>query len=386
VLLRKTYLVFFLGWTLVLSRARAECPLRQWDWNRVSDFSLTPDFSYGQKPAGLGAWDPYRNNDVFLIFNTQWRGSHEEFSFEARPEIRAVASDTALTGWARAAVQAPPRPLNLQWNLGSDPRNEAVLSFERLVFNYQSPSTEISIGRKPVGLGVLSVFPVWNKFSRPMITAFGPLTVYGQDRALARYQSGAWAMQAMAIEGNDPEATARFAEGTYYGENLEAHVLAGSVFDHGAAGFAVTGDVAGMSWRLEEISFSGRGVQAGLGAERAFNAQWSGLVEFLYLEEGASDKNVYLALPEAKNIRPLNARGYGFARVEYKPWDLWVFQLGYLANFVDSSGLVNGKVVYSLSNESELSLEARHPLGGEGAELSTKTLPGQVLANLHWVF
>lgn len=264
------------------------------------------------------------------------------------------------------------------------------MSFERLVLSYQSPSTEISIGRKPVGLGVLSVFPVWNKFSRPMITAFGPLTVYGQDRLLARYQSGSWAMQAMDIEGNDPDNTSRFVEATYYGENLEAHILAGSIFDHGAMGFALTGDVAGTSLRLEEISFSGRGVQAGVGAERAFNAKWSGLAEFLYLEEGASDKNGYFTLPAAMNIRPLNAKGYGFARLEYKPWDLWVFQLGYLANFIDSSGLVNGKAIYSLTNEADLSLEVRHPLGDEGTELATKNLagglPGQVLANLHWVF
>jgi hypothetical protein len=360
---------------------------------RASEISLYP--TWLQNPEYLkriGAHEAQSN--YYLFANTRVNLTQGNVTFEIQPELRAVQTTaeagpttTQLTPEMRAAVRPPERLMDLHTQLSSRGEREAVLDVERLNFSYRVNAAQLSVGRRPVSLGVLSVFPVWNKFTRPLVTDYGPLRVFSQDQASLRVQRGEWLMQALDIEGPDgknSDAT-RVLEVTWFGDGVELHVIGGSWWQSGAVGIAAVKDLWGTSIRVEEISFSADGVQAGVGAERAFNDKWSGLIEFMYLESGADDKKDYLTLP-ASRFRPLTARDYGFARLEYKPAPLWILQFGSLVNLVDGSPLWDAKVLYSAANDLEISGEFRLPSGDGTSELSRQVLPTQALLGVRYDF
>ena len=68
----------------------------------------------------------------------------------------------------------------------------------------------------------------------------------------------------------------------------------------------------------------------------------------------------------------LQAAGYTFARVEYKPLQLWTFSIGDLLNCVDASNIWVTKVQYSLSENIDVTGETDIPLGRSGGEFSTQ--------------
>jgi len=355
--------------------------------DRVTEFSFYPSYVNDQTLSNPFAKQlpAVNSGDETVFANTRFRVTKEKFSFEVEPELRVLHSSHSLSVSSRSSVHAPSRIMGLDWKAGSDLRTESTYGFERLNLDYHSEVAELSVGRKPVSLGVLSVFPVWNKFTRPLMTDFGPLRVFSQDQASFRIQQGSFAFQATDIEEKQSSGAARLAEVAAYGESQELHLLGGQWWQHAVGGLAAVKDLAGTSVRTEGLWVSQEGVQAGLGAERALSETWSVLTEFLYVGNGAPDKKFYLTLPYSR-FRPLTAQGYGYARLEYKPSALWTFQLGSLLNFIDSSQLVNGKIIYSLSNDAELTLELRDPIGENGSELSKQVLPVQLIAGLKWTF
>lgn len=370
------FILFFA--TAITGPARAD----NWNFDRVSEVSIFP--TYIHLPSLLNA-NPSEQEDVYLFVNTRVTGANRNFSFDIQPEMRTMEGSKDLLSPMRVDVQSPNRLMSLNSKLNSSPRNETVLDLERLNVNYRVGSAEFSLGRKPVSLGVLSVFPVWNKFTRPLIVDFGPLRTFNQDQASVRYQSGAWMFQAIDIEERTVERATRIGEITWYGDGFEIHFLGGEWWQSGAFGVAAIQDIKGFSFRLEEISFSGDGVQLGAGVERALNEHWSFLGEYLYLERGDSSTDQYLVVPLSQ-FRPLLAKNYGFVRFEYKQGQLWTFQLGSLINFLDRSELLNPNVRYSLSNDTDLSLEGRLPIGADKAELSRALMPTQLLLGLRTAF
>ncbi len=350
--------------------------------DRVSEISLFPTFF--KNPSYLNS--PSENQQNYYVFaHTRFTLSGSNFSSEIQPELRAVQSSHTLTDQMRADVRSPSRLMSLSSKLTSSSTRETVLDVERININYRISDSEISIGRKPISLGVLSIFPVWNKFTRPLVTNLGPLRAFSEDQASVRYQQGAWLVQAIDIEERDNRGATRIGEMTWYGDSLEIHILGGHWWESGAAGIAAVKDVAGTSLRLEEISFSADGMQTGLGAERALNEKWSVTGEYLYLDSGATRKEEYLFLKPSR-FRPLSAMRYGYARLEYKPWPLWIFQLADMYNFIDSSQLWSGKLLYSAANDLELTLEIRLPTGNDTSELSRRFLPAQGIAGIRYDF
>ncbi len=344
--------------------------------SHVEEVSLFPEFSSSQSLFNNSI---ATENNLFIFAHARASITSHDLTFEVQPEFRSVLGSTALTNNSLSSIVAPARLMNLNWTLGSNQNAETILGFERLNLKYHFQNNDVSVGRKPVSLGVLSVFPVWNKFTRPLMTTYGPLIVFSQDQASFHSQINDVSVQALDIEQNSSgNNSARLGELAWYGDGLEIHVLGGSWWQSSALGVAGAGDLGGTSIRLEEISFSADGIQLGVGAERAFNEFWSVLSEFLYLQTGATDKSQYFSMLPSM-FRPLTAKDYGYLRAEYKPWPLWAFQLGDLYNFVDSSQLLNGKIIYSSSDNSELNLEVRLPMGADFTELSPKTLSTQVI-------
>ncbi len=352
--------------------------------DRVSEIALYP--SALANPSYISGSNSEQSN-LYFFANTRFTLSLGDSTFEIQPELRALQSDEPLGPEMRAGVRAPARLMDLHKKLDSGRKNESTLDLERLNFLYRVSGTQLSVGRKPVSLGVLSVFPVWNKFSRPLMTDYGPLRTFNQDQVSMRVQRGEWLIEAMDIEERDARAAGatRVAQLSWFGDGLELHAIGGEWWQSGAFGLALVKDAGGTSLKLEEISFSGDGAQIGLGAERAFTEKLSALTEFLYLESGASYKRDYFFLTPSR-FRPLSARAYAFGRVEYKPGPLWIVQAGDLVNLVDSSQLLNLKAIYSAGNDFELTGEFRLPAGGDDGELSRHFVPTQVLFGARYDF
>jgi hypothetical protein len=342
----------------------------------LSEISLSPTYLVNPTFFSPSYADQFNN---YLTLYSRVTFSRNHFVVEVQPEIRALTSTRPLNESMRAAVRPPSRLMSLSRKLSSTEKSESVLDLERLNFNYSLSSAQISLGRKPVSLGVLTTFPVWNKFTRPLMTEYGPLRIFSQDQVSIRIQRGQWLYQMLDIEEREPRNAARLSQLSWFGEGLELHLIGGEWWESGAVGTAAVLDWAGTSIRFEEISFSADGVQAGLGAERAFNEFYSGLIELLYLETGESKKEDYHLLSYSR-FRPLLARAYGYARVEYKPSALWVLQAGILQNTSDRSQMWTGKIIYSAANDMELTLDLRLPTGAATAELSRDYVPTQVIA------
>lgn len=350
----------------------------------VSEVAVFP--SSLVNPSYIGPAHTEQSNLSVFAF-TRVTFAQAGFGVEIQPELRAVQSDRALGPELRSSVRSPTRLMSLQTKLSSNIKSESTLDLERLNISYRSAGMQLSLGRRPVSLGVLNVFPVWNKFSRPLVTDYGPLRTFNQDQASVRMQRGEWLVQALDIEeqGARKSGATRVAQVSWFGDGVEVHAIGGEWWNSGALGLAAVTDVAGTSLKFEEISFSAEAMQMGLGLERAFSDTWSGVTEFMYLESGATDKRDYLLAP-ASRFRPLSARAYTFARVDYKPAPLWIIQFGDLLNLVDSSQLFNIKGLYSAGNDFELSGEVRLPTGSDDSELSRHVLPVQWILGARYDF
>lgn len=392
-------LVLFLTIANLLGKASSA---DTWTLDRVSDFSIYPVLLMKQEISSAtkqitnqpGSTSSNNSNsnaidhaDFYFYADTRFRLAKQSVSLEVQPEFRITPTLADFWGVLVNNTTTTNRLLNLDWSIYSTRQTNIIGSLERLHFEYRTNSAQFSIGRKPVSLGVLSVFPVWNKFTRPLMTDLGPLRVVSQDQISFRYQINSWLFQGIDLEGQDASSTnaARIFEGAWYGDSFELHILGGLWWQSTTLGLAAIKDIAGNSIRFEGIHFSGHGFQAGLGAERAFDEAWSLLLEFLYLDEGASNKSQY-SLLSTSPFRMLSAKAYGFGRIEYKPWPLWILQLGTLINFIDTGELLNAKAAYSVTNEIELTTELRLPLGDNTAEFSQDTLPIQIITGLRWVF
>ncbi len=325
--------------------------------------------------------------NYYLFANSRWTFSKASWAVEVQPEIRAVQSSSSLSVDMRQSVRNPNRLMDLHHKVSSGDKQEAVTDIERLNFQYRFDTAQISIGRKPISLGVLSTFPVWNKFSRPLMTDYGPLRVFNPDQIVARYQAGDYLFQAIDIESRNArtEDAARLAEVAWFGDGAELHAIGGMWWKSATFGVALVKDLEGTSFRMEEISFADDGVQLGAGAERAFTENLSAVVEFMYLQNGAAQKRDYNKIPRSR-FRPLIASEYGYIRIDYKLTALLTLQAGDIWNMIDLSNFVNAKAIYSAANDLEITGELRMPTGDDKSEFSHKVLPVQGLLGVRYDF
>lgn len=357
-------------------------PLAGYELERTSEILISPEYiSTDLLPPQQAS----NRGHSYLFINTRFSLTENRFTAEAQPELHWLQSTATLLDLERNASKFPKRFAKLEWNKGAETHSQISIGFERLGMIFNTSRGEISIGRRPVSLGVLNIFPVWNKFSRPLISDLGPLRAFSQDQISARFQKNEFAARAIDIEGDHQRDAARLAVVSWFGESAELHLLGGYWWKKAAYGLAGVKDFDGTSVKIEAIRFQDHSGQMGLGAERAFNDQWSIIFEALYLGEGATDKDKYLLAPPSR-FCPLLARAYAYARIDFKPTPLWQIQWGDLANAMDQSQLLHSKIIYSLTNESDLDFEIRWPLGPARSEFSKDRAPLQALAGLRWVF
>jgi hypothetical protein len=320
--------------------------------------------------------------DTYLLGNTQLRLSQGNFQFELRPELRGLVGRAAglpRNDPATATVNSPERLLNLRKKIDGGSGSEWYLDVERLGVSYRGEDFEVQLGRRVVSLGVLRVIPLWNKFSRPLPTAPNPQIIYASDTLSARWQSEKWAFSGVGVfESTKMNTNVAWVEAIHYGEAAELHFLASQWWGSPTFGVAAAKDVAGATIRGEVLAVAPFGerpdsqVQAGVGAEYAFNEDWSAVLETLYQSKGAKRRGEYtLSLPS--RFMPLRGFGYSVLTGQYKLTPFWTLSAGALTSWVDAStyGLV--KAQHSLNENTDLYLETAIPIGTDGAEFSART-------------
>jgi hypothetical protein len=351
------------------------------DFENTTELSILP-FSL----SGASFMEEKKDmSGLFLTLSADKKFSSQNWRAEIAPEIRILMSDISIPRSLRSSVGFSDRSFLNQWKITSQDKSDISASIEKLNFSYQGENSELLIGRKPVSLGVLVVFPVWNKFSKPFVTNLGPSRVTSQDQLIFHGQLGNWAYQLLDIEQPAPFSSTRIGEFTWFGSGFELHALFADWWNQSTMGFAFSGDLLGTTLKLESLHIQEEGWQIGSGVERAFTESLSGIVEFLYLENGAaSEREEFSVTPSL--FRPLIAKWYGFARIVDKFSDLTTIEFGLLENLIDHSLFINPKISYSVSNDIDMSLEARLPTGTTTTELNRLNSPEQVLGGFRWVF
>jgi hypothetical protein len=250
-----------------------------------------------------------------------------------------------------------------------------ISDIERLRGSYTFAQGEIWAGRRPISLGTLSFFKVWNKFTRPVSGLFGPAIVYGSDGFGASYQAGDANFKGISLYGPIQEDDAHLLETTLFTPFAEMRILAGRWWDHTAVGFAFSKTVFDWMLRFESLYLNGEGgseTEIGIGVDGAINADWSLLLETYYQSNGAVDTSNY-SLSDPSRFTTLRARYYSIALLNWQLSTLWKFGIGDLLNGVDGGQIAILKLNYSLSDNVEVLSEVNLPFASDGAEFSKRT-------------
>jgi hypothetical protein len=316
--------------------------------------------------------------DGIFFFGTQIVASSDQFEFEIRHELRSVFGDTPSYpegDIARLNIRSPERFMHADRTLVSTRRVEAISDIERLRASYNFSEGEVWVGRRPISLGTLTFFKVWNKFTRPVAGLFGPAIIYGSDGFGASYQSGSLSFKGISLYGPTSEDDAHLIETTLFNSFAEMRLLTGRWWNHTAVGFAFSKTVFDWMLRFESLYLNGEGAsegEVGLGFDGAINADLSLLLETYYQSIGAVDTSNYSVF-EPSRFTTLRARYYSIVLLNWQLSTLWKMGIGDLLNGVDGGQIAIFKLNYSLSDDIEVLSEVNIPFASDGAEFSKRT-------------
>lgn len=323
------------------------------------------------------------------LFSTAlWAASTFKFypaelvNFEIRPELRYLRDEgisLKKNDPAAATIAPTERLFPLEWQLKKEKKDESSLSIERVKLSIQNNQFEIHVGRRPISLGTLRIFPVWNKFSKISPTSFAaPQIIATQDGFSLRQQSDLGVLQVVGVLDKESRKNAYLSELVLFYETLELHALVGNWWDARALGFGVSKDVGGLNIKGETLYIpSGENLdhqilQIGLGGEYAFSAALSGVFELFYESNGHSNKNDY-QVNLLDRFSFLQSTAYSFLQFFWKTTPTLTLSQGLLQNVLDQSTLVLSKIEYSYSENMDLTFALSSPFGSKGSEFSKET-------------
>jgi hypothetical protein len=299
--------------------------------------------------------------------------------FELRHEFRILNGNAA--GAPSDALDFIPiekteRYLKLSGVLVANDNFHVVSDFEKINFQTTSQHVDTWIGRKPVSLGSLSFFRIWNQFTRPVSGIFGPTLIYGSDGAGLKVHGGNSNLQLLSLQGSSSEWTANLVEGEVSFQWGEVKLLAGKWWNNWAGGVSFSIPVNDWLLKGESLSWakdqnSSTLTMAGLGLEGGFK-QWSATFEVLYQSFGKTETSQYSVLPETP-FSSFRAAIYNFLRVENQLSAFSRAQVGLLINGIDGGTMIQSGFRYSISDESEAAIEYSFPIGPSGAEFSSRS-------------
>lgn len=349
-----------------------------------ADFSVNGDiFLFGDgRYLNQNQFSKYQSLEEFSgAAGVDFVYRHGIYEFDVRPEIRMISSPgvgVPSDDISYVSVAGPARFFNLGGIISQSSDSQVAADLEKLSFSIQTAHVEFAVGRRALGLGILKYLPIWNKFTVILPTQVGPPYIYNPDNIIFRYQDGAWSEALLGIGGDSAQTSVGLAQLNYFGDWIEVQTLFGSWWQNTVAGIALSKDINGLTLR-EESLFVGLNpqdnthlAQIGAGMEYAFTEKLSAIFEGLYLSDGANNANDYGITPPSQ-FSPFRASRYGLLSLEYKYLPNWKLMVGPFMNFVDGSCLGLAELHWSTSDNSELTMQAKIPMGPSGTEFSAQT-------------
>ena len=353
-------------------------PVMGWaSWNLRNNLELVPQYRHLNQSGFSGDQDVV---DFFGMLNSDAVWSSKSWAIEIKPEIRAVQSKLVGGGANNAvSVKTSQRALHSRFTLAHEKEFESYLDFDRLNLKYTFTNGEAFAGRKPISLGVLRFFPVWNKMTLPLIFQPGPEWIENPDVVGANYQLGRFNYRAFVSRGNTAQVDdIALAEVRFFGKGIEIQAIAGYWWQHSAIGVAAAIDALSSTIRLEslylgEFEKENSQIQIGAGIERAIDAKWTFVSEALYQSAGVEDFKNLTGTPNRFMV--LSGKGYFLPYFTYQMNPLWTLNLGALAGFSgEMSYVAIGGFEHSLNDNTTLNLKIKWPLGSRHGEFGDQRM------------
>lgn len=334
-------------------------------------------------------------NEVFFESSSGVRYQNEQFQFEAKALIRSLQSPSngEKGDFSFVQMDPPARLFKLYQKIGKDEsQNQTVLDTGTLWASYNIDHWQFTAGRRPVGIGVLKVFPVWNRFYPVIPSISGYMFVNNPDMLNIQWSKNQLSLSAYSIFSQYYDDSVNVIEMIHYGDNLESHFIAGNWWNQLSIGYAGVIDLPSGIYRLETLMAAENGdrrqggIQFGVGWERAISEKMSLLAEYYHSSYGSRKVDDYL-LQDPTPFRNLLGTDYFFPQISYKLSDFFAADLGVIMNLIDGSSMLVSNANYSLADNMSLVATIRNPLGGALEEFGHLKVPltKQRVEYVHWI-
>lgn len=258
------------------------------------------------------------------------------------------------------------------FDLNSTPieSNDTVIRLhpDRLNLSYQSKTISVVLGRQAIGFGnLLGYSPL------DLIAPFQPLALDkdirpGVDALKLEYYPGPLTtVTAIAVVPKESANQSFLLLYSHLGEKGDWNLLLGENKQKPALGLGYAQDVKGAGLRLEILGFGDErdGTQAGyltsgIEVDYLWANEWYLDLELFFNGEGENDPAKY-QLQSRDSF--LAGRLYTFFNSRYELTPLLTLNLSALVNLQDDSFLISPRLIYSISNNSEVLAFYNLPFG-----------------------
>jgi hypothetical protein len=342
------------------------------------DFALT-GINTVLNQEGYSRWNEL--NELYGVAGVQQTLKWNVWLFEVRPELRLLASEAyqpPTTDPFYPNLSFSDRKFQLGQSLQSSTSNQTYLDLETLYLKLQLKRFEVMVGRQALNIGIIKNFPIWNKFSSfNLLNTRIPLQP-GVDQINARIQGGNWWLQGLAVFGAREEQNAFLGIAGFPLDFLEFQLLYSQWWEEGIAGFNLQKELGGFLLKTEWL-FVGTApadrdqhTEGALALEYAFNESWSSTAEFIYFSVGAgTDEPVPMTAPS--KYFPLRSADYLLWQLEWQVTPFWNVSTIPVINLVDSSTFFTMAVRKNISDNSDITLQLKIPVGSSQTEFSPRT-------------
>jgi hypothetical protein len=356
-----------------------------WSWHRqfhVEGIAQHRDLNQSGFLARAEQWEGFGLADFAL------EGSSENFFVEVKPQLRSVQSPgTESSGPGQILPGFTSRWLHSQRVIKRQADRETQADFDRLNVRWTTQlaggDVELYAGRRPISLGVLRFFPVWNKLTLPLLFQPGPEWINNPDGLGARWQGENRSLRLIDVQGEDPKHDRiSLAEGKASFGKAEVQLLVGEWWRRTTFGLASTLDAWEATFRFEALWYgedptepkgeaSAAQTQWAVGAERALNAKWTAAVEYYQQSLCHSQAQGY-GLTTLSRLQVLNGCRYLFPYVDYQLGGFWRVGAGGLLQLADGSTVAVVAANYSWTDNLGAEFKLKQASGPNGSEFGSK--------------
>lgn len=332
----------------------------------------------------------------------------ESLSFEANAYQTYIPMELAANQ-STGGVTIPDveRSAALEWSFSDD--NYIHMAVDRLNVRWSKDRLDIILGRQPINMATTFFFSPNDFFAPFAAQTFYRVYKPGVDAARLEVRLGDLSqLSLISVLGYNPDEKSDTGwssrpddnRTSYIGRvsrnlrDFEFAVIAGSLSDADVIGGSLQGEF--FKWlgiraegHMAYPDSPGQDAHAELavGIEHHWENSLDIKLEYFYHGSGARSASDYMSLMSGSNDYGLYlGRSYSALGIGYEFTPLLTGQMALIENLTDNSLLSSFNAVYSLSNESELSIGFAAPFGREpeGAEIKSEFGMYPYTFNIEW--